>query len=1010
MPKFSWIFLSLSLVLSSDIFADNSRLRPIVIGSLELHDTEYSDDQVELFSERFSQLEAVLGNSKTYLWVTKSDELIHESAQNAACEMLADDCYSSKVSDAIAATLSISDSVGGYSSLSIKLGKITYRIIFLSEADNYQNERSILAFRAFTELFIEDQSTPDSEIPEWWRDGQEEYLTKVILSSMRLEQDNSFGSFHNTMTFEIAGRVMDGAPLSILESNYIDISVAGIMRLVHDHGMKTVFVDFYDSYNSGLTWNDAFFDSFDITPRNFSETLEVQIKSGLDLASIMEPNDLLDALEEPWRLTDFSARSLFDIAPFKLIHSMAYTKAEGCPHTVGLASHEFGDFNGDGYQDIIFTVEEFDSFNQSVDIVCSAPTTIIAIYGGENNKDPNLSIVDTEALGARDTVMADVNNDGFDDVLVVGGFHKDGSYSSDSPPISSMNLYLGSANGLVKSTSTLVNETELDLGDMAGEFATYGDIDGDGVPEFFFYGLGAGDSWPQPIVIDCSDICTANYPAGFDSTKYPKLSGVTVYNGALIDIDQDSDLDILINIEVDPSFYKGESFVENRYAHAVYLQQDGSFDLSALPKEFSLGFRLNENKIQPIPDDDRSLDINATHYWESEVIDLTGDGIAELVTLENNQFHVLNSRFLISIYSPDSYSSLYTLSSSQPEDTKLTHDQNLNFRDLNGDSKLDIVSSLHPGSIYEDTIAVHQSVASGWSLSTKGFNAFMQENYCLRVYTPDFNSDGNLDVLITCPRGDILEVYYGSNDLIADRDRDGMSDELEILNGTNPNLADSDSDGINDLVDHFPLNPSESIDSDSDGVGNNADADNDNDGVNDDEDAFPLNSLYSTDSDSDGMPDSWELKYGLNPNDPSDAASDQDNDGANALAEFLAGTIPAGSIDIDGNGEYKALTDGLLLLRGMFGLTGDALIGGAVASDAVYTTSVDIEAHIAMLGTLADIDGNGDVSALTDGLLALRYLFGLTGDALISGVIASDATRTTSAEIEAHIQSLTPAL
>ena len=94
----------------------------------------------------------------------------------------------------------------------------------------------------------------------------------------------------------------------------------------------------------------------------------------------------------------------------------------------------------------------------------------------------------------------------------------------------------------------------------------------------------------------------------------------------------------------------------------------------------------------------------------------------------------------------------------------------------------------------------------------------------------------------------------------------------------------------------------------------------------------------------------------------------------------------------------------------MFGLTGEALIGGAVDGDALYTTSVDIEARIAMLATLADINGNGDVSALTDGLLALRYLFGLTGDALISGVIASDATRTTSAEIEAHIQSLTPAL
>ena len=158
------------------------------------------------------------------------------------------------------------------------------------------------------------------------------------------------------------------------------------------------------------------------------------------------------------------------------------------------------------------------------------------------------------------------------------------------------------------------------------------------------------------------------------------------------------------------------------------------------------------------------------------------------------------------------------------------------------------------------------------------------------------------------------------------------------------------------------------------------------------------------------MPNAWEIKYGLNPNDASDAISDQDNDGANTPAEFLARTIPAGSIDINSTGKYEALIDGLLLLRGMFGLTGDALIGGAVASDPVYTTSVDIEAPIAMLGILADIDGDGSVDAFMEGLMALCYLFGLTGDALISGVIASDANSIMLAEIEAHIQSLTPAL
>jgi hypothetical protein len=43
-------------------------------------------------------------------------------------------------------------------------------------------------------------------------------------------------------------------------------------------------------------------------------------------------------------------------------------------------------------------------------------------------------------------------------------------------------------------------------------------------------------------------------------------------------------------------------------------------------------------------------------------------------------------------------------------------------------------------------------------------------------------------------------------------------------------------------------------------------------------------------------------------------------------------------------------------------------------------------------------------------LLTLRYLFGLEGDTLIAGVVASDATRTSAADIEAHLKTLMPAL
>ena len=221
---------------------------------------------------------------------------------------------------------------------------------------------------------------------------------------------------------------------------------------------------------------------------------------------------------------------------------------------------------------------------------------------------------------------------------------------------------------------------------------------------------------------------------------------------------------------------------------------------------------------------------------------------------------------------------------------------------------------------------------------------------------------------------------------------------------------DSDGDGVEDGLDAFPLDASESVDTDGDGVGNNADTDDDDDGVEDSADLFPLNGLYSLDSDSDGMPDAWETKYGLDPSDATDAMSDQDNDGVTALDEFLAGTIPSGSLDIDGNAQYDALTDGLLLLRGMFGLDGDALVTGTVASDALYTESVDIESRIATLGDLADIDGNGTIDALTDGLLTLRYLFGLEGETLIAGVVAADATRTTAVDIEAHLKTLMPSL
>ena len=62
------------------------------------------------------------------------------------------------------------------------------------------------------------------------------------------------------------------------------------------------------------------------------------------------------------------------------------------------------------------------------------------------------------------------------------------------------------------------------------------------------------------------------------------------------------------------------------------------------------------------------------------------------------------------------------------------------------------------------------------------------------------------------------------------------------------------------------------------------------------------------------------------------------------------------------------------------------------------------------LDICVDIDGNGRADALTDGLIILRYLFGLRGDVLINGVVAPDASITSADGVGAKVESLMPAL
>ena len=113
------------------------------------------------------------------------------------------------------------------------------------------------------------------------------------------------------------------------------------------------------------------------------------------------------------------------------------------------------------------------------------------------------------------------------------------------------------------------------------------------------------------------------------------------------------------------------------------------------------------------------------------------------------------------------------------------------------------------------------------------------------------------------------------------------------------------------------------------------------------------------------------------------------------------------SWDVDGNGNLDALTDGILYLRYLFGFTGEALIRDSLADDATRTEAAEVLAYLESISDQLDVDGNGEIDALTDGILYLRYLFGFRGEDLTSGAVGEGATRANAEQIVAYLESIT---
>ena len=102
------------------------------------------------------------------------------------------------------------------------------------------------------------------------------------------------------------------------------------------------------------------------------------------------------------------------------------------------------------------------------------------------------------------------------------------------------------------------------------------------------------------------------------------------------------------------------------------------------------------------------------------------------------------------------------------------------------------------------------------------------------------------------------------------------------------------------------------------------------------------------------------------------------------------------NLDVDGDGKVTALGDGLMIIRKLFGATfaGDALTYKAISPTASRNTA-QIHDFIqqGIDGGLLDVDKDRRTTALGDGLMVIRKLFGATfsGSALIDKAISPDS-------------------
>ncbi len=131
------------------------------------------------------------------------------------------------------------------------------------------------------------------------------------------------------------------------------------------------------------------------------------------------------------------------------------------------------------------------------------------------------------------------------------------------------------------------------------------------------------------------------------------------------------------------------------------------------------------------------------------------------------------------------------------------------------------------------------------------------------------------------------------------------------------------------------------------------------------------------------------------------------NGASSVKATFALSPLSARILDIDANVQYLADSDGVIILRYLFGLSGSALTTGALGTGFTRSGEPQMTNYLINILPYLDVDGNGRVEASTDGLMIMRKLLGMSGTAITQGAMGTGGTRIPG-DIDAYIQTLKP--